>query len=73
MKLADLLRRRRVRVLSSPNYQTVIEVNMPIRFYWNLDGTFDGLEFGDGKAIQTADLIPIHRILIEISNLVGKK
>lgn len=36
-------------VASSPtkNYKEVIEIRVPTRFYWNLDGTFDGIEFGE--------------------------
>ena len=38
-----------VEVASIPtqNYQEVIEIRVPTRFYWNTDGTFDGIEFGE--------------------------
>jgi len=41
-----------VQVASIPtkNYKEVIEVRVPVRFYWNLDGSFDGIEFGEFQA-----------------------
>jgi hypothetical protein len=37
--------RRAVEKLKSSNYQTIIQVNVPVRFYWTTEG-YDGLEFG---------------------------
>jgi len=31
------------------DYRQIIEVNVPTRFYWNPDGSFDGIEFGAFK------------------------
>lgn len=28
-------------------YKEIIEVRVPTRFYWNVDGSFDGVEFGE--------------------------
>jgi len=28
------------------DYREIIQVNVPVRFYWNPEGTFDGIEFG---------------------------
>jgi len=28
------------------DYKQIIQVNVPTRFYWNPDGSFDGIEFG---------------------------
>lgn len=41
----------KVEVASIPtqNYKEVIEVRVPTRFYWNEDGSFDGIEFGEFK------------------------
>lgn len=39
--MAKALRKKR-----SKNYKDVIEVNVPVRFYWNKDDTFDGIEIG---------------------------
>ena len=41
-----------VEVASIPTkgYSEVIEIRVPVRFFWNKDGTFDGIEFG---AFQT--------------------
>lgn len=40
-----------IEVASIPtkNYKEVIEVRVPIRFYWKEDGSFDGVEFGEFK------------------------
>ena len=42
-----------VEVASIPtrNYKEVIEIRVPTRFYWNEDGSFDGIEFGEFKTI----------------------
>jgi len=34
-------------------YKEIIQVNVPVRFYWNMDGTFDGIEFGEFKEALT--------------------
>lgn len=36
------------------DYKEIIQINVPTRFYWNPDSTFDGIEFGP----FTADLTP---------------
>lgn len=33
------------RVVPSKIYSRIIEINTPLRFYWNEDGTFDGIEY----------------------------
>jgi len=40
-----------IEVASIPtkNYKEVIEIRVPTRFYWNEDGSFDGIEFGEFK------------------------
>ena len=40
--------------IPTENYKEVIEVRVPTRFYWNKDGSFDGIEFGEFKR----DLLP---------------
>ena len=46
-----LARKYRVEVASiqTENYKEVIEIRVPIRFYWNKDDSFDGIEFGEFK------------------------
>ncbi len=34
-----------IRKLRSKNYEQVIEIQVPVRFYWTEDG-YDGFEFG---------------------------
>jgi len=36
--------------LPTKNYKEVIEIRVPTRFYWNPDGSFDGIEFGEFKS-----------------------
>ena len=31
------------------DYREILQVNVPVRFYWNPDGTFDGIEIGEFK------------------------
>ena len=37
-----------IEVASIPTvgYKEIIEISVPTRFYWNKDGSFDGIEFG---------------------------
>lgn len=35
------------RSIESGDYSEIIEILEPVRFYWNEDGTFDGIEFGE--------------------------
>jgi len=35
--------------ISTKNYKEVIEIRVPVRFFWNADDTFDGIEFGAFK------------------------
>ncbi len=55
--------------IATVNYKEVIEIRVPTRFYWNPDGSFDGIEFGEFKTT----LFPwqedmIARCLEEIGN-----
>ena len=65
-----------IEVASIPteNYKEVIEVRTPTRFYWNPDGSFDGIEFGPFKK----SLLPwqndmIARCLEAISPSIGNE
>ena len=42
-----------IRAIQSENFKQVIDVAVPVRFYWNEDG-FDGVSFGP----FTRDLLP---------------
>lgn len=35
--------------ISTKNYKEVIEIRVPVRFYWDENG-FDGIEFGEFKS-----------------------
>ncbi len=34
------------KIRSKSGYKDIIEVNVPVRFYWNKDDSFDGIEIG---------------------------
>jgi hypothetical protein len=66
--------KQRIEVASIPtrNYKEVIEIRVPTRFYWDKDGVFDGIEFGEFKT----KLLPweedmVNRCLNEIMSLMG--
>lgn len=35
----------KVKEIPTSNYGRVIEINIPARFYWDINGDFDGVEF----------------------------
>lgn len=41
-----------VEALAIEGYQGIVQVNVPTRFYWNSDGTFDGIDFGPCEEMQ---------------------
>ena len=43
------------------NYREIIEVDAPCRFFWNPDGSFDGVEFGPFKK----ELMPWEEEMLE--------
>ena len=60
--------------IRTQNYKEVIEIRVPTRFYWNEDGSFDGIEFGEFKT----DLLPwqedmVKRCLTVIAPAIGHK
>jgi len=60
--------------IQTKNYSEVIEVRIPVRFYFNEDGSFDGIEFGEFKTT----LLPwqedmMRRCLEAISPAIGEK
>jgi len=62
-----------IEVASIPtkNYKEVIEIRVPVRFYWNEDGSFDGIEFGEFKTkLQPWGEDMVHKCLDEIKNLM---
>ena len=65
--------KEKIEVASIPtkNYKEVIEIRVPTRFYWDEDGAFDGIEFGEFKT----KLLPweddmVHRCLDEVKRLM---
>ena len=51
-----------VEIASIPtkNYKEVIEIRVPVRFYWDEDDSFDGIEFGEFKTI----LMPCQEMML---------
>jgi len=35
--------------IPTKNYKEVIEIRVPVRFYWDGEDCFDGIEFGEFK------------------------
>lgn len=53
-----------VAALPTKNYKEVIEIRVPTRFYWDMDGKFDGIEFGEFKSkLQPWELNMMERCL----------
>ena len=62
-----------VQSIKTIEYKEVIQVNVPVRFYWGKDG-FDGIEFGPFEH----DLLPwetemIEKCLDAVGHFIGKK
>ena len=50
--------------LPTQNYKEVIEIRVPVRFYWDQDGKFDGIEFGEfHTTLQEWEKDMVHRCL----------
>lgn len=61
------------RIHSRMGYRDIIEVLVPTRFYWNADGSFDGIELGplSGTTKQTKHQVRLmHYLLNKIGHLV---
>lgn len=52
--------------LRSKNYEKVIEVNVPIRFYWVHDG-FDGFEFGSLEKCSKYQIGLLRKIINQLA------
>lgn len=61
-----------VAALQTKNYKEVIEVRVPTRFYWNEDGSFDGIEFGEFKTkLQPWEEDMVKRCLEAVAPTLG--
>ena len=58
-----------VRTLRSKNYKKVIEVRVPIRFYWSEEG-FDGIEMGPLKDNNPGTMRNITELLNRVEKLM---
>ncbi len=57
--------------IQTKEYKEVIEIRVPIRFYWDEDG-FDGIEFGEFKTIlQPWEKDMVRRCLEAIMPAIG--
>ncbi len=60
--------------IQTVNYKEIIEIRVPIRFYWNKDGDFDGIEFGKFKSkLQPWEEDMLRRCLEAIIPSIGKR
>jgi len=65
-----------IEVASIPttHYKEVIEIRVPTRFYWNKDGSFDGIEFGEFKTkLQPWEEDMVYRCLDTIKKAIGEE
>lgn len=58
-----MLKRKYVQVVPSRLYSRIIEVDLPTKFYWNSNGSFDGLEFKLPRKITKHQLLLLNEIL----------
>ena len=60
--------------LTTKEYGEVIEIRVPTRFYWNKDGTFDGVEFGEFKTkLQPWEDAMVNRCLGAVGVAIGSE
>lgn len=59
--------------LPTTEYGEIIEIRVPVRFYWNPDGSFDGVEFGEFKTeLQEWEVVMIDKCLKAIMPSIDK-
>lgn len=58
--------------IKSNIYAKIIQVNVPIRFYWHEDG-FDGIEFGPIPTTTKYQLNLLHEVLVDIRRITTEK
>lgn len=56
----------RIRTLRSRNYKKVIEVQVPVRFYWDKDG-YDGFEFGSLEDCSRYQLRLLRKVIEQLA------
>lgn len=63
---------KKVFEISSSTFGRIIESNVPLRLYWNKDGTFDGVEF-TVQGLTPEELLLIKEILLQFDYLHRKE
>ena len=59
--------------LPTTEYGEVVEIRVPVRFYFNKDGSFDGVEFGEFKTkLQPWEEFMLERCLEAIGREMEK-
>ena len=53
------------------DYREIIQVNVPTRFYWNPDGSFDGIEFEFRQELTEWELEMVDDCLEAIAPALG--
>jgi hypothetical protein len=58
--------------LPTKEYGEVVEIRVPTRFYWNKDGAFDGIEFGEFKTkLQPWEEAMVNKCLEAVGVAIG--
>ena len=60
--------------IDTHNYKEIIEIRVPVRFYWNNDDSFDGIEFGKFKTtLQPWEEDMVRRCLEAVMGIDNKE
>jgi len=59
-----------VREIESDTYGRVIELRLPTRYYWNKDGTFDGIEITMGKNVLDSETLLVQEVFQQLEFLI---
>lgn len=73
MPTAEQSMKPQVASIPAKNYKEVIEIRVPVRFYWAED-SFDGMEFGEfAKELLPWEEFMVHKCLDEIQSLMRQR
>lgn len=61
----------RVRDLPVLTYGRILEIDTPVRFYWNKDGSFDGIEFTVDK-LSESEILLVKDVLLQMQLVLDK-
>jgi len=69
--LPEEIREKAAQKIRSRHYDKIIQVNVPVRFYW-AEGEFDGIEFGPfERPVPRYQVRLVYEALGEIQEIMG--